>query len=277
MSAPEGALSVVGGKARGGNGRRAETAPANTTDDRRRRRACGDRRQRILDVAREVFLAEGYAAASMSVIAARVGGSKGTLYNYFPSKASLFAALVERECGPEGWVGSILACDHSDAEAVLTAIGARFLEFVLAPRTDAIHRMVITECRRFPELGRAFYEKGPRRGVNAVAAWMAFQIGAGRLRPGEPEHMAFVFLELCKAGVHHKRLWNLEAAPTAAQKQANTAEAVRVFLAAYGPVCGGPGGPILGAKSNPECERDQTSRRRSRARAPAPVVRPARP
>src|SRR3954471_15781656 len=56
------------------------------------------RREAILDVAQEVFLEEGFAAASMSTIAARLGGSKGTLYNYFRSKDELFKAYVERRC-----------------------------------------------------------------------------------------------------------------------------------------------------------------------------------
>src|SRR4051812_22630064 len=56
------------------------------------------RREAILDVAQEVFLEEGFAAASMSTIAARLGGSKGTLYNYFKSKDDLFNAYVERRC-----------------------------------------------------------------------------------------------------------------------------------------------------------------------------------
>src|SRR3569833_824386 len=56
------------------------------------------RRELILDVAQEVFLEEGFANASMSTIAARLGGSKGTLYNYFKSKDELFTAYVERRC-----------------------------------------------------------------------------------------------------------------------------------------------------------------------------------
>ncbi|MEO6377128.1 MAG: helix-turn-helix domain-containing protein, partial [Caulobacteraceae bacterium] len=53
------------------------------------------RRQAILNVACEAFLAEGYAAVSMSAIAATLGGSKATLYAYFRSKAELFAAVME--------------------------------------------------------------------------------------------------------------------------------------------------------------------------------------
>ena len=55
-----------------------------------------ERRDKILEVASEVFRENGFEATSMSQIAALAGGSKGTLYNYFPSKASLLAAVVEK-------------------------------------------------------------------------------------------------------------------------------------------------------------------------------------
>ncbi len=54
-----------------------------------------ERRQAMVAIASDVFMEEGYAATSMSAIAARLGGSKGTLYNYFRSKAALFTAVVE--------------------------------------------------------------------------------------------------------------------------------------------------------------------------------------
>ena len=53
-------------------------------------------RQLLIDVAREFFTERGYAGTSMSLIATRVGGSKGTLYNYFKSKEELFVAVIER-------------------------------------------------------------------------------------------------------------------------------------------------------------------------------------
>src|SRR5262249_55597733 len=57
-----------------------------------------DRRDAIVAIAHEVFLVNGYAGTSMSAIAARVGGSKATLYNYFRSKQELFIAVVEALC-----------------------------------------------------------------------------------------------------------------------------------------------------------------------------------
>ncbi len=54
-----------------------------------------ERRQAIIEKAREVFQEEGFDRASMSEIAARVGGSKATLYSYFKSKEELFVAVMK--------------------------------------------------------------------------------------------------------------------------------------------------------------------------------------
>src|SRR5947208_8772182 len=57
-----------------------------------------ERRDAIVAIAREAFAADGYAGTSMSSIAARLGGSKGTLYSYFKSKEELFIAVVQSKC-----------------------------------------------------------------------------------------------------------------------------------------------------------------------------------
>ena len=44
------------------------------------------RREAILEVAARSFFAHGYAATSMSSIAGELGGSKGTLWTYFPPR-----------------------------------------------------------------------------------------------------------------------------------------------------------------------------------------------
>ncbi len=48
------------------------------------------KRQAILKAAADVFRDVGFERASMEEIRARIGGSKATLYNYFPSKEKLF-------------------------------------------------------------------------------------------------------------------------------------------------------------------------------------------
>jgi AcrR family transcriptional regulator len=193
-----------------------------------------ERRKAILDVALELFMQEGYAAASMSTIAARVGGSKGTLYNYFPSKETLFVALIEAECETESWITETLQSDSRTTAGTLTDIGHRFVDFALTQKVRNIHRLVIAESGRFPELGRAFFDNGPKRGIERMAGWMAEQSAAGRLRDADPERMATLFLDLCKSGLHQKLMWNIAPEPSDAMKAENVAFAVEVFLAAFG-------------------------------------------
>jgi AcrR family transcriptional regulator len=54
------------------------------------------RLERILDVADTVFAQVGYDAATMEEIAARAETSIGSLYQFFPNKKALFAALRTR-------------------------------------------------------------------------------------------------------------------------------------------------------------------------------------
>jgi AcrR family transcriptional regulator len=53
------------------------------------------RRQQLLDVAREVFAANGFHETSMDVVAEAAGVTKPVLYQHFPSKRALYMELLE--------------------------------------------------------------------------------------------------------------------------------------------------------------------------------------
>jgi len=53
-------------------------------------------REKILEVAETRFAREGFAGAHLQAIAAEVGVQKTALYYYFPSKAALYGAVLER-------------------------------------------------------------------------------------------------------------------------------------------------------------------------------------
>ena len=55
-----------------------------------------ERRAQILDAAREIFALRGFEATKIADVAERCDISHGLLYHYFPTKESLFAAIVER-------------------------------------------------------------------------------------------------------------------------------------------------------------------------------------
>ena len=75
------------------------------------------RRDQILDRAAELVLADGLAAISMEGVARAAGVSKGLVYNYFPDRQALFAALLQREqrdLNDRGMRGALAASDFAD-------------------------------------------------------------------------------------------------------------------------------------------------------------------
>ena len=70
-------------------------------------RKTDQKRQHILDTAFRLFQSKGFANTSMSEITAEAGGSKATVYNYFPSKEELFAEfLLGGEVVVDGGLGA---------------------------------------------------------------------------------------------------------------------------------------------------------------------------
>ena len=63
-----------------------------------------------------------------------------------------------------------VARDVEDVADYLRAYAERQLLVVLTPRLMQLRRLVIGEVGRFPQLGRAVYEGGPMRAINAIAS-----------------------------------------------------------------------------------------------------------
>ncbi|PIE84539.1 MAG: hypothetical protein CSA07_02070 [Bacteroidia bacterium] len=70
-------------------------------------------RQRILDMAAEVFQRFGFSKTTMEDIAQGIGRQKSTLYYYFQSKEDVFAAVVAREL--EGELAAVAQLEGVDA------------------------------------------------------------------------------------------------------------------------------------------------------------------
>ncbi len=192
------------------------------------------RREAILDVARDVFLEEGYANASMSTIAARLGGSKGTLYNYFKNKEDLFAAYVVRHCAWQRDAMFELTAGTDDIRAALIKVGRTYLSIVLSDFSMSNFRVIVAEAQRTPAIGHAFYEAGPRSGSEMLGAILQTAVDRRQLKIADPVHAAHQFIGLCQNRMFKARLCNAMAEPTAEAIDGEVLPAVNVFLAAYG-------------------------------------------
>jgi AcrR family transcriptional regulator len=191
------------------------------------------KRRQIMEGAREVFLAQGFDAASMGEIARRAGVSKGTLYVYFDSKEQLFEAIAHEACGAQAeGVFSLDPADH-DVEAVLTRLGRSFVKFLCRPGAMSPLRTVISISERMPEIGRKFYETGPAEGVAKVRHYLESQVVAGNLMIEDCEVAAAQFLDSCLATILKPLLFNAGDAPADERINHVVGIAVCTFLAAY--------------------------------------------
>ena len=126
----------------------------------------------ILDAATSMFLDLGYAATSMNALVAKIGGSKATIYAHFSSKQVLFEAVTEHvmEKNMTAFHGDELKT--MDLENGLIMIGKKLLELVLSDHHIRLSRLVIGETPNFPEIGRAYYDRGPSIANKDISAFL---------------------------------------------------------------------------------------------------------
>ena len=194
-----------------------------------------DRRDAILAVASASFFEHGYDGTTMSAIASTVGGSKATLWSYFPSKEALFEAVLEQATSSfrQQLIPLLDPCE--DPERTLRSFCLRFVERVTSQRAIALQRLVYGEAGRSPEVGHIFHERGPKTTQRLLGAFMETLMERGLLRPGDPQQAARLLCMLCMSGAHHEMLLGLLDAPTEAMITADAENAIEIFLRAYAP------------------------------------------
>jgi AcrR family transcriptional regulator len=152
----------------------------------------------ILDATARILVERGFAGATTNRIAETAGVSIGSLYQYFPSKESILAALLDRH----------IRETYALLEAALPAWNA-------LPLQDAVRAMVATIVAMHaaePALHRALMEQVPRGGRlervteaerRAGAHALAFLEGRrSEIRPQNLETAAFVGMQTVEALAH---------------------------------------------------------------------------
>lgn len=198
-----------------------------------------DRREAILEVAARSFMEKGYAATSMSAIAAELGGSKGTLWSYFPSKEELFAAVLDHVTAVYRQTLLDLLDPCGDTRSTITRFCDSFLRKIISPEAIALHRLISSEVGRFPEIGRIFDERAPRMTQEILARYLADRMAVDGLRRDDPRLAARALIGLCLSGVRNRMMWGIGGPPTEEEIATEVCENVEIFMRAFGSEEGG--------------------------------------
>ena len=157
------------------------------------------KQRQILDGARQVFLLNGYAGASMDEIAVQAGVSKGTLYNHFDSKDDLFRSLIHAEAGRITQEMPPPNPDDPNPISALRQIGIAILEVMEAPATVATLRLVIGALGRFPRLGEEFLTQSLGPTAKRIADYLDTHVAAGDIQIQDTHSAAMQFARWCLA------------------------------------------------------------------------------
>lgn len=193
-----------------------------------------DRREAIVEVAKRQFLDNGYAATSMSAIAAELRGSKATLWSYFPNKEDLFAAVLDEATAAYRQQFADLLRPSKDMPSAVLQFTRSFMAKLTLPEPLRLHRLIVAESGRNPELGQLFFERAPGPTLAMLRDFMADGMASGQLRQADPQLAADALTSLCLGGMHRRILWGAPPpAPAAVETEARNV--TDIFMAAFGP------------------------------------------
>ena len=146
----------------------------------RREQGRREMRAAILDEARRMLTEEGASALSMRAIARALGYSPAALYEYFPSKEDIFAALYFE--GADGLAGQLRAVRDSmpadsSVHATLNMMGRAYRDY--AQEHPELFRLVFGDSARHGQ--RPANEMGERPGFDDLVAAIEHGIATGEV------------------------------------------------------------------------------------------------
>ncbi len=144
-----------------------------------------EKRDEIVRIAAELFEKHGYDRCSMAALSERLGGTKATLYGYFPSKEDLLRAVIQCEVATE--FDRILHefKEDSDVRDWLIKLGIAYHNKRLSSLPVANIRSIVNQppCST---MGKEFYETIIRPAFMGVADKFESLMDEGRIKRADP-------------------------------------------------------------------------------------------
>ncbi|NIG36163.1 TetR/AcrR family transcriptional regulator [Pantoea sp. ICBG 828] len=151
------------------------------TSPTKHRTAKGAQRlQDLISIAAELFLERGFDSVAVDDLIARVGGSRSNIYSHFGGKEGLFKEAMISLCADVAKPLEQLRIGNGGPEEVLPLLGKRLLQSALSPRTLALHRLLVNEGRRFPDVAQAMWEVSYGKAIEILSDWIETQQQSGK-------------------------------------------------------------------------------------------------
>jgi len=189
----------------------------------------------MISIAKEVFCEYGYEGASMSLIAARIGGSKGTLYNYFPTKNELLLAtmLAGAEDFQQAFAETI--DETQPLEKILDNFVKQLLQLLYQDENTVKLLRVVISVGGSSDVGRRFFEYIGEGVWVQITRILDRHIKAGELRQTDAQLMTTNLQGLCDADMLRMLMGAMPPMTDKAIQQ-RSQQIVNAFLRTYGAI-----------------------------------------
>lgn len=197
----------------------------------------GRKQGQVIAAARGLFLAQGFEATTMNMIATHADVSKATLYAYYPAKEQVFLAVILDE---KQRLHQVLADIGRDPAMSCRQKLLQFGRTAICGYTTSEHiaffRTVIAATLRFPEIGRAIERdmRAPLRDM--VAGIVADGVKAGELSCPDPQAASRMLLAMMRGDMVMTMLFDSAAAEALQADMArHVQDSVDAFMRAWRP------------------------------------------
>ncbi len=154
---------------------------------------------RLIEAAAAEFIAKGFDAAHVDVIARDAGMSKKTIYRCIASKEELFAAVVEALFATVT-VAPLRAQDlRRPLEERLRELLQAFARRAFSRPGIGAYRLVLTEAARFPAIGRAYVDALGHHWKAALTGCLEQAASSGEIGLADPAAAAAMLIAMVLA------------------------------------------------------------------------------
>jgi AcrR family transcriptional regulator len=194
------------------------------------KRLANSPRERVAMVAKDLFVAHGFAGVSVDEIARRARVSKPTIYAHFGDKERLFLHILETACAR--LIEPLVSEDARGRPIaeVLRNHAHHYSRAVLAPEVVALHRLCVGEALRFPSVSRRYFEQGPAMAHRALEAFLQERADAGEIDCADCDLAAGQYASLVIAPTRTRLLFRVDDAPHWPEIDRMVTSAVELFL-----------------------------------------------
>lgn len=191
-----------------------------------------EKRNAAVQAAMELFLEQGFDRTSLQQVAKRADVSTATLFKRFPTKASLFEAIVEEFWQVEAICEAVPSAGNPAAG--LRKIGTDYAQRMRRPEMAAIYRLIVAEALRFPDLGQMLFDKGKGPYLARLNDYLVAEVKAGTLDVADIPHASRQFLAMIAGQVFWPELVVPGCGGTKEEVVQVVDEAVAMTIARYG-------------------------------------------